>query len=84
MIWATVPKLNLHVHRNDIVKVVKDELEKAMSAYGYEIVHTWILDIETYEHVKRNMNEMDTAARMRAAANEKAEVENILHIRFPF
>lgn len=32
---------------------------KAMSAYGYEIVQTLIVDIEPDEHVKRAMNEIN-------------------------
>ena len=31
-----------------------------MSAYGYEIVQTLIVDIEPDEHVKRAMNEINT------------------------
>jgi hypothetical protein len=30
-----------------------------MSAYGYEIVQTLIVDIEPDEHVKRSMNEIN-------------------------
>nr|KJB70936.1 hypothetical protein B456_011G096600 [Gossypium raimondii] len=55
--------------------------EKAMSAYGYEIVQTLIVDIEPDEHVKRAMNEINAAARMRVAANEKAEAEKIIQIK---
>ncbi|CAF2145113.1 unnamed protein product [Brassica napus] len=52
-----------------------------MSAYGFEIVQTLIVDIEPDEHVKRAMNEINAAARMRLAANEKAEAEKILQIK---
>jgi regulator of protease activity HflC (stomatin/prohibitin superfamily) len=84
VIRASVPKLNLDdtfEQKNDIAKAVEDELEKAMSAYGYEIVQTLIVDIEPDEHVKRAMNEINAAARMRLAANEKAEAEKILQIK---
>jgi regulator of protease activity HflC (stomatin/prohibitin superfamily) len=60
---------------------VEEELEKAMSAYGYEIVQTLITDIEPDEHVKRAMNEINAAQRLRMAANEKAEAEKILQIK---
>ncbi|KAJ0859079.1 hypothetical protein HanRHA438_Chr13g0608351 [Helianthus annuus] len=53
----------------------------AMSAYGYEIVQTLIVDIEPDEHVKRAMNEINAAARLRMAAAEKAEAEKILQIK---
>ncbi|KAJ0651257.1 putative Band 7 domain-containing protein [Helianthus annuus] len=66
---------------NEIAKAVEEELEKAMSAYGYEIVQTLIVDIEPDEHVKRAMNEINAAARLRMAATEKAEAEKILLIK---
>ncbi|XP_020597264.1 hypersensitive-induced response protein 1-like [Phalaenopsis equestris] len=84
VIRASVPKLNLDAvfeQKNDIAKAVEDELEKAMSTYGYEIVQTLIVDIEPDEHVKRAMNEINAAARLRLAANEKAEAEKILQIK---
>ncbi|KAJ1704764.1 hypothetical protein LUZ63_004543 [Rhynchospora breviuscula] len=84
VIRASVPKLNLDdafEQKNDIAKAVEDELEKAMSMYGYEIVQTLIVDIEPDEHVKRAMNEINAAARLRLAANEKAEAEKILQIK---
>ncbi|GMI94012.1 hypersensitive induced reaction 4, HYPERSENSITIVE-INDUCED RESPONSE PROTEIN 1 [Hibiscus trionum] len=84
VIRASVPKLDLDdafEQKNDIAKAVEDELEKAMSAYGYEIVQTLIVDIEPDEHVKRAMNEINAAARMRVAANERAEAEKIIQIK---
>ncbi|XP_058747521.1 hypersensitive-induced response protein 1-like [Vicia villosa] len=84
VIRATVPKMELDSsfeQKNDIAKAVEEELEKAMSAYGYEIVQTLIVDIEPDEHVKRAMNEINAAARLRLAANEKAEAEKILYIK---
>ncbi|KAJ0977899.1 hypothetical protein J5N97_013373 [Dioscorea zingiberensis] len=84
VIRASVPKLNLDdafEQKNEIAKAVEEELEKAMSAYGYEIVQTLIIDIEPDEHVKRAMNEINAAARLRVAATEKAEAEKILQIK---
>ncbi|MCH98214.1 hypersensitive-induced response protein [Trifolium medium] len=62
VIRAYVPKLDLDdtfEQKNEIAKAVEEELEKAMSAYGYEIVQTLIVDIEPDEHVKRAMNEIN-------------------------
>ncbi|KAK5835959.1 hypothetical protein PVK06_011686 [Gossypium arboreum] len=59
---ASVPKLNLDdvfEQKTEIAKAVEEELEKAMSAYGYEIVQTLIVDIEPDEHVKCAMNEIN-------------------------
>ncbi|OMO77437.1 Band 7 protein [Corchorus olitorius] len=84
VIRASVPKLNLDAafeQKNSIAKAVEEELEKAMSAYGFEIVQTLIVDIEPDVHVKKAMNEINAAARLRVAANEKAEAEKIQQIK---
>ncbi|KAL7598031.1 hypothetical protein Lser_V15G23799 [Lactuca serriola] len=65
----------------EIANVVHRELEKAMSAYGFEIVQTLNVDIEPYERVKKAMNEIKIVAWMRLAAIEKCEVEKILQIK---
>ncbi|PHT46211.1 Hypersensitive-induced response protein 4 [Capsicum baccatum] len=77
VIRASVPKLNL----DDVFEQKNEIARAAMSAYGFEIVQTLIVDIEPDEHVKRAMNEINAAARMRVAANEKAEAEKILQIK---
>ncbi|XP_059648886.1 hypersensitive-induced response protein 1 [Cornus florida] len=84
VIRASVPKLELDSafeQKNEIAKAVENELEKAMSHYGFEIVQTLIVDIEPDESVKRAMNEINAASRMRVATNEKAEAEKILQIK---
>lgn len=84
VIRGSVPRLDLDstfLQKNDIAKAVENELEKAMSAYGFEIVQTLIVDIEPDAQVKRAMNEINAAARLRVAANEKAEAEKILQIK---
>lgn len=84
VIRASVPRIELDLvfeQKNDIAKSVENELEKAMSTYGYEIVQTLIVDIEPDELVKKSMNEINAASRMRMAANEKAEAEKILQIK---
>ncbi|KAH8954787.1 hypothetical protein BDL97_08G099300 [Sphagnum fallax] len=67
--------------KNDIAKNVEEELEKAMRNYGYEIVQTLIVDIEPDETVKRAMNEINAAARLRVATREKAEAEKTLQVK---
>ncbi|KAJ0049342.1 hypothetical protein Pint_15263 [Pistacia integerrima] len=68
-------------NKKEIAKAVEDELEKVMSAYGYEIVQTLIVEIEPDKHVKWAMNDISAAARLRVAASEKAEAEKLLHIK---
>jgi len=84
VIRGSVPRLNLDdvfEQKGEIAKAVEEELEKALSGYGFEIVQTLITDIEPDEHVKRAMNEINAAARLRLAANDKAEAEKIIQIK---
>ncbi|GMN42368.1 hypothetical protein TIFTF001_011584 [Ficus carica] len=84
VVRASVPKLELDAvfeQKNHLARSVEEELEKAMSTYGYEIVQTLIVDVEPDVHVKRSMNEINAAARQRLAANEKAEAEKVLQIK---
>ncbi|KAI3880950.1 hypothetical protein MKW92_017459 [Papaver armeniacum] len=84
VIRASVPKLildDVFEQKNDIARAVEEELEKAMSAYGYEIVQTLIVDIEPDVNVKRAMNEINAAARLRLAATYKAEANKISRIK---
>lgn len=65
VIRASVPKLHLDdafEQKDEIARAVEEELEKAMSAYGFEIVQTLIVDIEPDEHVKRAMNEINAGS----------------------
>ncbi|KAH7295818.1 hypothetical protein KP509_27G067200 [Ceratopteris richardii] len=84
VVRATVPKMDLDAvfeQKNEIAKSVAEELEKAMSNYGFEIVQTLIVDIIPDETVRRAMNEINAAARLRVAAQEKAEAEKILQVK---
>ncbi|MQL90204.1 hypothetical protein Taro_022808, partial [Colocasia esculenta] len=84
VVRASVPKLDLDdvfKQKNEIAKAVENELEKSMSTYGYKIVQTLIVDIEPDERVKKAMNEINAASRLRVAANERAEAEKILQIK---
>ncbi|MCL7038289.1 hypothetical protein MKW94_002870 [Papaver nudicaule] len=84
VIRATVPNMLLDEtfeQKNDIAKAVEEELGKAMSAYGYKIVQTLIVDIEPDAKVKHAMNEIQAAARTRLATKEKAEAEKLIQIK---
>ncbi|XP_010551870.1 PREDICTED: hypersensitive-induced response protein 3 [Tarenaya hassleriana] len=84
VIRASVPKLildDVFEQKNEIARSVEEELDKAMTAYGYQILQTLITDIEPDQQVKRAMNEINAAARLRLAANEKAEAEKIIQIK---
>jgi len=84
VVRASVPKMlldDVFEQKSDIAKNVESELEKAMGAYGYEIVQTLIVDIEPDASVKKAMNEINAASRLRVAARDKAEAEKILQVK---
>lgn len=84
VVRASVPRMDLDdvfEQKNDIAKSVENELEKAMKTYGYEIVQTLIIDVIPDPTVKKAMNEINAAARLRVAAKEKAEAEKILQVK---
>ncbi|KAI6675855.1 hypothetical protein NL676_036651 [Syzygium grande] len=75
-IQASVAKLNLgdaFERKNEIAKAAKDEVGKAMSAYGYEIVGILIVGIDPDQRVRRAMLDI-------SIANIKAEAEKIIQI----
>jgi len=54
---------------------------KSMDSYGYFIVQALVTDIEPDATVKKAMNEINAAQRLRVAATDKAEAEKILRVK---
>ncbi|KAJ1284096.1 hypothetical protein BS78_03G177900 [Paspalum vaginatum] len=84
VIRASVPNMNLDQvfeQKNELARAVEEELAKAMTMYGYEIVQTLIVDIEPDEVVKRAMNDINAAARLRVAAAERGEADKIQQVK---
>jgi regulator of protease activity HflC (stomatin/prohibitin superfamily) len=63
--------------KEEIAQDVKEELTKSMETFGFQIIQTLVTDIEPAPTVKKAMNEINAATRMRAAAVQKAEAEKI-------
>ncbi|KAK3164654.1 hypothetical protein QOZ80_1AG0022580 [Eleusine coracana subsp. coracana] len=84
VIRASVPNMNLDQvfeQKDEVAKAVEEELAKAMALYGYEIVQTLIVDVVPDEVVKRAMNEINAAARLRLAVAERAEAEKVQQVK---
>eukprot|EP00245_Coleochaete_scutata_P000287 TRINITY_DN10360_c0_g1_i1.p1 TRINITY_DN10360_c0_g1~~TRINITY_DN10360_c0_g1_i1.p1 ORF type:complete len:294 (+),score=58.19 TRINITY_DN10360_c0_g1_i1:73-954(+) len=84
VVRATVPKMNLDSvfeQKDDVARAVEEELEKVMGAYGYSILQTLIVDVEPDAIVRKAMNEINAAQRMREATAQKAEAEKILQVK---
>ena len=81
---AQIPKYELDqlfVAKDEIAKTLKTELEHEMNQFGYTIVQTLITDIDPDHTVKRAMNEINAAQRLRVAAHDKAEAEKLAVVK---
>lgn len=84
LVRAQVPAMDLDdvfARKDDIANAVKQELEKPMADFGYEIIKALVTDIDPDANVKAAMNEINTAQRLRVAATEKGEAEKILKVK---
>lgn len=79
-IRAQIPNYSLDdvfTAKDEIAKALKDDLDRDMAEYGYQIQQTLIIDIEPNALVKQSMNEINANQRKRIAAVDKAEAEKI-------
>lgn len=84
LVRAQVPNLildDVFSKKDNIANAVRSELLTPMSEFGYEIVNALVIDIAPDHNVKDAMNEINTAQRLRIAANEKGEAEKILKVK---
>lgn len=84
VVRSTVPNIILDEvfsKKDEIAVAVKNELQKSMDEFGFNIVRALVTNIEPDEKVKKSMNEINAAQRMRVAAADKAEAEKILKVK---
>lgn len=77
---ATVPRMALDdvfTAKEDIARNVKEELQKSMSGFGFQIINVLVTDIEPAAKVKAAMNEINAAQRLRLAAYEQSEADKV-------
>ena len=77
---AQVPTMKLDdvfVKKDEIAIAIKKELEEAMQEYGYQIIKALVTDIDPDQEVKKSMNQINAAERMKVAAEFEAEAERI-------
>lgn len=80
VVRAEVPKLKLDYvfeRKDDIANAIKNELDDAMSSYGYNIVKALVTDIDPDITVKNSMNRINAAEREKQAAEFEAEADRI-------
>merc|ERR1719424_496348 len=84
VVRSTVPKIELDdvfLTKEVISSEISTCLKAHMADFGYEILATPITDIEPNAEVKRAMNEINKAKRMREAAKDQGEAIKIKAIK---
>merc|ERR1719181_900327 len=75
VVRSSVPKIDLDdvfTTKEEIAQNIKSELTSAMSSFGYTILASPITDIDPDKEVKRAMNDINKAKRLRLAAEDEA------------
>lgn len=81
VVRAEVPKMKLDdvfERKDDIAIAVKQELNDAMSEYGFDIIKTLVTDIDPDGQVKEAMNRINAAEREKIAAQYEGDAARIL------
>lgn len=78
---SQVPRMKLDdvfESKDEIAKVVQDNLSLHMPDFGYSVLKALVSDINPNEKVKTAMNAINAAQRHRAAAHEQAQAQKII------
>ena len=81
VVRAEVPKLildDVFLKKDDIAIAVKNELQEAMTEYGYNIIKTLVTVIDPDQQVKEAMNRINASEREKVAAQFEGEAQKIL------
>ena len=81
VVRAEVPKLildDVFLKKDDIAIAVKNELQVAMTEYGYNIIKTLVTDIDPDAQVKQAMNRINASEREKVAAQFEGEAQKII------
>ena len=74
VVRSSVPKIELDdvfTTKEEIAQNIKIELTEMMSSFGYSIIASPITDIDPDKDVKRAMNDINKAKRLRLAAQDR-------------
>lgn len=84
VVRAKVPTIildDVFSKKDEIAVAVRKELSGILQSFGYTLLQALVTDIQPNENVKSAMNEINTAQRLRVAAQEKAEAEKIVRVK---
>jgi regulator of protease activity HflC (stomatin/prohibitin superfamily) len=77
---AQVPSMRLadvFINKDEVAISIRRDLENAMQEYGYQIIKALVTDIDPDREVKKSMNRINAAERLKTAAEYEAEAERI-------
>merc|ERR1719379_2931292 len=80
VVRSSVPKIDLDdvfTTKEEIAQNIKSELTSAMSSFGYTILASPITDIDPDKEVKRAMNDINKAKRLRLAAQDEDDDKEV-------
>jgi len=84
VVRSTVPRMDLDEvfeSKETVALSVKEQLNAAMSEYGYTIIQTLVTDLSPATVVRDAMNKINTAARVKDATLDKAEAEKTFVVK---
>ncbi|KAF4653354.1 HIR complex subunit [Perkinsus chesapeaki] len=84
VVRSTVPCMlldDVFESKDEVAKQVKDQLQKIMSEFGFQINQALVTDISPNRKVRDAMNEINANRRLRVAATEKAEAEKVVIVK---
>lgn len=79
-----IPRFDLDqifLMRGDISQAVKEEIDRAMDEYGYDIVNVLIVDLDVGAKVTNAMNSIQTYQREKNAMADAAEAQKIAVVK---
>ncbi len=85
VVRSSVPKIELDdvfTTKEEIAQTIKHELTTAMTSFGYTILASPITDIDPDKEVKRAMNDINKAKRLRLAAQDR-QLDRATHPHAP-
>ncbi|KAF4740800.1 HIR complex subunit [Perkinsus olseni] len=84
VVRSTVPGMlldDVFESKDEVARQVKDQLQKIMSEFGFQINQALVTDISPNRKVRDAMNEINANRRLRVAATEKAEAEKVVIVK---
>jgi len=84
VVRAHVPKMDLDEvfsNKDSIAEAVGEKLTDQMEEFGFQILQALVINVEPDSKVKHAMNAMETARRMRVAAETKANADHFVKVK---